>query len=112
EEIYKVIGDWVGANDLEAVLSVCAGAEVPASRIYSVEDMFRDPQFLARNMLQLATLPDGKPFRMPGIVPLLSETPGGTEWIGPTLGEHTDEVLAGLGYGPERIAAMRREGAV
>jgi formyl-CoA transferase len=112
DELYRIISDWVAANDLELVLSVCAEAEVPASRIYSVEDMFRDPQFLARNMLQTATLPDGKPFKIPGIVPQLSETPGSTEWIGPALGQHTDEVLTGLGYTGDQIFALRREGAV
>ena len=111
-EIYGVIGDWVAANDLDRVLELAAGAEVPASRIYSVEDMFRDPQFLARNMLQTAKLPDGKSFRLPGVVPHLSETPGATEWIGPSLGEHTDSVLSGLGFSPEQIATLHREGSV
>jgi formyl-CoA transferase len=49
---------------------------------------------------------------MPGIVPKLSATPGGTTWIGPRLGEHTDAVLAALGYAAEEIARLRREGAV
>jgi formyl-CoA transferase len=43
-------------------------------------------------------------------VPKLSETPGETRWIGPRLGEHTDEVLKGLGYSAERIAELRRRG--
>ncbi len=112
DEIYGVISDWAAGNDLDAVLAAMNLAEVPASRIYSVEDMFRDPQFLARNMLQMTKLPDGKPFRMPGIVPSLSETPGTTEWIGPALGEHTEPVLSGLGFSPRQIAALRREGSV
>ena len=41
------------------------------------------------------------------MVPRLSDTPGGTRWIGPRLGEHTDEVLGALGYGPEEIDALR-----
>jgi formyl-CoA transferase len=112
EELYRIIGDWVATHDLEAVLALCVTAEVPASRIYSVEDMFRDPQFIAREMLQTARLPDGKPLRMPGIVPRLTETPGGTDWIGPKLGEHTDEVLARLGYEVAKIAALRSKGTV
>jgi len=94
------------------VLGILATAEVPASRIYSAVDMFADPQFIARQMIESARLPDGRDFRMPGIVPKLSATPGGTEWLGPALGAHTDEVLAGLGYVPAEIEALRAAGAV
>ncbi|MNT96618.1 Crotonobetainyl-CoA:carnitine CoA-transferase [compost metagenome] len=94
------------------MLALLKQAEVPASRIYSAEDMFADPQFLARDMLQSARLPDGKAFRMPGIVPKLSETPGSTEWIGPQLGEHTASILGRLGYDAERIADLKAQGAI
>ncbi len=112
DELYGVIDRWVASQSLEEVLAVLARAEVPASRIYSAEDMFRDPQFLAREMFLSARLPDGKPFRMPGIVPKLSATPGSADWVGPELGEHTDALLAELGYDSEGIAALRREGAI
>ncbi|MBI4757322.1 MAG: CoA transferase [Betaproteobacteria bacterium] len=111
-ELYGIIDDWVGRHDLETVLSTLADAKVPASRIHSVVDMFQDPQFLARGMLVEAVLPDGRPFRIPGIVPQLSETPGGTEWLGPELGEHTEEVLLDLGYAPPEIARLRAERVV
>lgn len=112
EEIYGLIDAWCAARDEHEVLAILAAAEVPSSRVYSALDMFADPQFIARQMFQSATLPDGRAFRMPGIVPRLSETPGATSWIGPALGEHTDDVLLGLGYSPERIAALRGDGAV
>ena len=85
---------------------------MPASRIYSAEDMLSDPQFLAREMFLSAKLPDGKPFKMPGIVPKLSDTPGGVDWVGPKLGEHNQQVLSSLGYSSEQIAALRREGSI
>jgi formyl-CoA transferase len=107
DELYAVIDAWVAGQDEAAVLEILAAAGVPASRIYSVADMFADPQFLARQMIESATLPDGKSFRMPGIVPKLSVTPGSTEWIGPKLGEHTDEVLATLGYDAATIGQLR-----
>ena len=94
------------------MLATLAAAEVPSSRVYSAVDMFADPQFIARAMIESATLPDGRAFRMPGIVPKLSDTPGSTEWVGPTLGAHTDEVLAAQGYDAAAIAELRAAGAV
>jgi formyl-CoA transferase len=111
-EIYGVIDAWVAENDAEAVLCTAAEARVPASRIFSVADMFDDPQFLARQMLEIAQLPDGKEFRIPGVVPKLSLTPGETRWLGPELGEHTEGVLHSLGYGTEEIVCFRQDGVI
>ncbi|MDE2599356.1 MAG: CoA transferase [Rhodocyclaceae bacterium] len=111
-ELYGVIDDWVRRHDESDVLAQLGEAGVPASRIYSVEDMFKDPQFLAREMLQSAQLPDGKAFRMPGIVPKLSDTPGGVESIGPRLGAHTDVILKKLGYNEAAILELQEKGVV
>lgn len=112
DELYGVIDRWVNGLPLEQVLEVLNTAQVPASRIYSAEDMFSDPQFLAREMFLQGRLPDGKAFKMPGIVPKLSDTPGSTEWVGPALGEHTTALLSGLGYDAAAIARLRKDGAV
>jgi formyl-CoA transferase len=111
-EVYGVIDAWVGANDAESVLRTAAEAQVPASRIYSVADMLDDPQFIARKMLETAQLPDGKDFLIPGVVPKLSLTPGETRWLGPSLGEHTEEVLKYIGYPPEEIVRFRSSGII
>jgi formyl-CoA transferase len=74
--------------------------------------MFSDPQFLAREMFLQAKLPDGKSFKMPGIVPKLSDTPGTCEWVGPALGEHNAQVLGELGYDAQQIARLRSDGAI
>ena len=112
DELYQIIDAWAASLPLDEALALLNAAEVPASRIYSVADMFRDPQFLARDMLIEDKLPDGKPFKMPGIVPKLSATPGGSDWVGPALGEHTDALLAQLGYSPEQIADLRQQGVI
>ena len=111
-EIYGVIDAWVASHDADEVLRVAAEAQVPASPIFSVADMFRDPQFLARGMLEKAQLPDGKDFHLPGVVPKLSATPGGTRWIGPELGEHTEAVLGRLGYARNEIQRLRLDGVI
>ncbi|MCF8197676.1 MAG: CoA transferase [Sulfuritalea sp.] len=112
KEIYAVIDAWVGSNEADTVLRTAAEAQVPASRIYSAADMFDDPQFLFRQMLEIAQLPDKKEFLIPGIVPKLSLTPGETRWIGPSLGEHTDQVLKRLGYLPDDLVRLREERAI
>jgi formyl-CoA transferase len=112
DEVYALIDAWVAGLDEAELLVKLEAAEVPASRVYSAADMFADPQFLAREMIQSARLPDGKDFKVPGIVPKLSATPGGTEWLGPALGEHTEAVLGRLGYDADAIAALREAGAI
>ncbi|PTS85734.1 formyl-CoA transferase [Pseudomonas sp. HMWF032] len=112
DELYGVIDRWVGSLPLAQVLASLNQADVPASRIFSAEDMFHDPQFLAREMLLAAKLPDGKAFKMPGIVPKLSDTPGAVQWVGPTLGEHNQIVLLALGYSEAQIAELKRQGAI
>ena len=112
DELYGVIDRWVNSLPLQTVLDRLNQADVPVSRIFSAEDMFSDPQYLAREMFLHAKLPDGKDFKMPGIVPKLSETPGASEWVGPQLGEHNAQVLGDLGYDAAQIARLREDGAI
>lgn len=111
-ELYAAIDAWTSTHDEAEVLGVLTAAEVPASRVYSIADIVADPQYLARQMIESATLPDGRPFKIPGIVPKLSETPGSTEWLGPALGEHTDAMLMRLGYSAIEIGALRDAGTI
>jgi formyl-CoA transferase len=57
-------------------------------------------------------LPDGTAMAVPGVVPRLSATPGGTRWLGPALGEHTETVLGELGLAPAAIAELRSKGVI
>ena len=57
-------------------------------------------------------LPGGLQVKMPGIVPKLSETPGGVNWSGPTLGQHTDGILAGLGLSESDIERLKTQRVV
>jgi len=110
-ELDQAITEWTSKHDLESVLAVLEKAEVPSGRIYSIADIVADLHYQARGMVERHKLGEHD-LLLPGIVPRLSKTPGGTQWIGPRLGEHTDSVLEALGYGPERIAQLRQSGAI
>jgi formyl-CoA transferase len=112
EELDRVIGEWTARHDAAECVRQLNEAQVPNGKIYSAADIVGDPQYLAREMIRQVTLPDGAPLRVPGVVPKLSDTPGALEWVGPKLGEHTDEVLGRLGYSPAGIASLRSRGVV
>ncbi|CCH07500.1 CaiB/BaiF CoA transferase family protein [Achromobacter xylosoxidans] len=111
-EIDGAIQQWCDGRGIEEALNTLKAADVPVGKIYSVADMFTDPQFLARRMIEQHHFADGSPVKLPAVVPKLSETPGGTRWIGPSLGEHTEEVLKSLGYDSAAIDKLAQTGAI
>ena len=111
-EIDGAIQQWCDGRGIEEALNTLKAADVPVGKIYSVADMFSDPQFLARRMIEQHHFADGSPVKLPAVVPKLSETPGGTRWIGPSLGEHTEEVLKSLGYDSAAIDKLAQTGAI
>ena len=109
EEIDGAIQAWCDTQTIDEALAVLKAADVPVGKIYSVRDMINDPQFLARQMFEQHAFADGTPIKLPAVTPKLSETPGETKWLGPSLGEHNAEVLRGLGYDEAAIAALKAE---
>jgi crotonobetainyl-CoA:carnitine CoA-transferase CaiB-like acyl-CoA transferase len=111
-EIDAAIQQWCATQTIDSALQILQEADVPVGKIYSIRDMMSDPQFLARKMFEQHTFADGTPIKLPAITPKLSATPGETKWLGPTLGQHTDDVLRTLGYDEAGIAELRRDGVV
>lgn len=103
----RVIGEWTTQYTLKEVQKVMDEQGIPAGPIYNIEDIANDEHYKARDMLQTVTLPDGEKVLVPGIVPKLSETPGGIEWIGPKLGQHNEEILGKLNAGNKKDEVLR-----
>ena len=112
-EIDAAIEGWVSVRTSAEVLESLTAAEVPAGPINSIEDIARDPQYESRGMFESVNLPSGSPLKIPRMVPILSETPARTRWIGPELGAHNEEVYGGLlGMGEDAIRDLRARGVI
>jgi crotonobetainyl-CoA:carnitine CoA-transferase CaiB-like acyl-CoA transferase len=113
EFLDRIIGDWAKSVTISEALQVLDEAQVPAGRIYSIEDIVKDPHYLAREMIRDVEVEGLGSLKMPGIVPKLSETPGDIEWAGPKLGEHTEEILRQwLDMPLEEIQALKEKGII
>ncbi|MGH7682771.1 MAG: CoA transferase, partial [Vulcanimicrobiaceae bacterium] len=93
EEIDDIVAAWTRTFDALDLEERLAAAEIPAGRILTMADIFRDPQYAARGML--ATVPDDDfgSVTLTGVVPKLSETPGEIRWSGRRIGQDTDRIL-------------------
>jgi crotonobetainyl-CoA:carnitine CoA-transferase CaiB-like acyl-CoA transferase len=110
--IDDAIGAWTASLDSSEVVDRLASAAVPAGPIYSVEDMVRDPHFQARGVFESVEV-NGRSLKVPALAPLLRDTPGGTDWPGPGIGAHNEEILSGqLGLSGPELEALRRRGVV
>ena len=112
EMIDAAIQSWTEERPRDAILQALDDARVPAGYPYTAEDIAFDPHYLAREMIQTFTRPNGKPLKVPGVLPKLSATPGRIGDGGPTLGQHTDDVLDELGIDHETRAKLRQAGII
>ena len=112
-ELDALIGEWsatLTAAELEERLNEHA---VPNGKIYTAPDMLEDPHFAAREAIVRMVHPLLGEFPMQNVAPHLSDTPGEVRWVGPELGEHTDEVLSSvLGLADGERDALRDAGII
>lgn len=87
-------------------------ANVPVGPINTLGEVFTDPTVRHLGLIAEVDHPEAGRVRAPGIPVRMDGTPPSVRRAPPLLGEHTDEVLREIGYDPEEIAALRREGAV
>ena len=113
ELISKRMAEWTAERTTAEALAALEAARVPAGPLYSPQQALEDAHIRAAGLLQDTEYP-GLPRPAP-LAPTpvdLSETPGRFRRRAPTLGEHTDEILAELGYRPAQIAELRTKGVI
>jgi formyl-CoA transferase len=100
------------SRDTDTWVTALLAAGVPCGPLRDYEQACQDPHTLARDMVVTMQHPAEGEIRGLGIPVKLSDTPGQIRHAAPLLGEHTDELLAGLGYSAPEIVALREQGAV
>jgi crotonobetainyl-CoA:carnitine CoA-transferase CaiB-like acyl-CoA transferase len=87
-------------------------AGVPVGPVNKIGDMLADPQVAAREMVVEVDHPVAGRVKALGMPIKFGTTPGEITRAAPTLGQHTDAILAELGYSASSIARLRSDGAV
>jgi crotonobetainyl-CoA:carnitine CoA-transferase CaiB-like acyl-CoA transferase len=113
QKVDEHVGAWTAQQDRAEILRICEVAQVPCGPIYSIDEIFEDPQYAAReNILNMKDDRVGE-LSIPNLVPRLSDTPGSVKWLGPRLGEHNDEVFKGLlGLTDGELSRLAAEGVI
>jgi crotonobetainyl-CoA:carnitine CoA-transferase CaiB-like acyl-CoA transferase len=107
------IGSWIGAHDYDEVLAAFEAQEAVIGPIYSIEDIFKDPQYIARDTITTVDDPKLGRVRVQNAIPRLVDTPGKVHHLGGDLGQDNREILIeGLGHTAAEIERLRKAGVV
>ena len=109
-ELDQAIGVWASRISVEEALEALDQASVPAGRIFTIEDIAKDPHYHARGMIETIQMKDGSALQVPGVIPKLSRTPGSIKTLAPEIGEQTDQILQEIGLSSQQIAALKEKG--
>jgi crotonobetainyl-CoA:carnitine CoA-transferase CaiB-like acyl-CoA transferase len=112
KELDTIIGNWTRQYEGEPLEEMLLSASVPASRVFTIADIYKDPHFVAREMLVKVAHPTLGHTTQAGVVPKLSRTPGSIKHTGPSIGADTRNVLQDIGLTQEQINTLIEKGIV
>ena len=111
-EIHRHFTDAFKTKTRDEWFEILSKSDICVGKMNTLDEVPGDPQVRARKMIVELDAPGGEKVRQVGISVKLSETPGAIRSLAPALGQHTDEIMADLGYGGDQIARWRGEGAI
>ena len=106
-----VLEEWCKNQTIKDAMSILEESRVPCGPVYNVADMMSDPHFNDRELFERVEI-NGEPLSIPAILPKLSQSPGATEWPGPSLASHTDDILHSIGINEDDIKILKSNGVV
>ncbi|WP_374406249.1 CaiB/BaiF CoA transferase family protein [Pelagerythrobacter sp.] len=108
-----IIGDWSVQHDAKYLQAMLHDSDVPSCLANTAADCAADRQFREREMVCEVDDPLIGQVLHTGIVPRFPDSPGAIRWTGPSIGQHTDQVLrTDAGMDEAEIAALRSEGVI
>ena len=111
-ELDAMISNWTKQRTMADVLATCEENGIPCGPVNRAKEMLEDAHIAARNAIIRVAHPVLGDVPMQGVFPKLSDTPGGVEETSPSLSEHTESILAGLGFSADQQAALRAQGVI
>lgn len=112
-EVQEIVSNWIKSFTQDELQAKLDSFGVPVSPIYSIEDIFNDPQYRERENIVEVEHPRLGKIKVPGVVPKFSHTPGAIRHRAPELGEHNEEILGGkLGLSSEDLAVLKEKGVI
>jgi formyl-CoA transferase len=111
-EVDGIVGGWIGARTLAEAIAFFEEAGVTAAPVYDIAQFLDDPHVQQRGIVVEAPDDEMGAVPMHDVVPRLSGTPGRLRMAAPTIGQHSDEIYARIGYAADRIAALRARGVI
>jgi CoA:oxalate CoA-transferase len=112
ERINAIVGGKLALQTTAHWVETLNIAGVPSGPVHAVADVFTDPQIQAQNMVVEMQQPGYGPVRMLGFPMKFSSAPCAVRRPSPNLGQHSDEVLAELGYSADEWQALRDKGVI
>jgi len=107
----EVIEGALASDDPKTWETRLTAADVPCACIWKIDEIVQHPQLEHRDVLQTVDSRYG-PMRLVGAGFRLAHGSPGIDREPPTLGEHTDEILAEAGYAPAEIERLRRDAVI
>ena len=113
DELIPVLQAIFATQEIAYWLREVTAVGIPCGPVQAIDQVFADPQVLARDMVWTVPHPTAGEVRLTGSPLKLSETPVACQTHPPLLGEHTEEVLTSLlHYSEEEVTQLRAEGVV
>ncbi|MDD4802154.1 MAG: CaiB/BaiF CoA-transferase family protein [Syntrophomonas sp.] len=112
EEIFAFLAEQFSLRERDEWMSVLRDLDACIAPVYSMNEVFEDPQVIHRKMAFESEHPRLGAIKQLGFPIKMSATPARFNMAAPELGQHNQEILAGIGYNADEIKSLKQQGAI